>query len=90
VLDTGIDLTNPFFSSKKGNIKCWPDDQSCIDTDGHGSHVAFLILRIAPHVQLHVAKISDGNGVAGVNPSNIAKVPLLPVSSASSIVLTVA
>jgi subtilisin family serine protease len=90
VLDTGIDLTNPFFLSKMDSIKCWPDVQSCIDTDGHGSHVAFLIQRIAPHVQLHVAKISDGHGIAGISPSNIAKVSPLPVPSASSIVLTIA
>ncbi|KPM36021.1 hypothetical protein AK830_g10541 [Neonectria ditissima] len=58
VLDTGIDLNNAWISSKAGRVKCWPSEDSCKDTDGHGTHVAYLLLRLAPLVQLHIAKVS--------------------------------
>ena len=59
ILDTGIDLDNKYISSKKGRIKCWPSNQECRDTDGHGTHVAYLILRLAKHVELRIAKINS-------------------------------
>lgn len=57
ILDTGINLQNPMVTFA-GRVSCWPDQKSCHDSDGHGTHVAYLINRIAPHAQLHVARIS--------------------------------
>jgi hypothetical protein len=59
VLDTGIDLQNKWISAKIGRIKCWPSRASCNDTDGHGTHVAYLLMRLAPSANIRIAKISD-------------------------------
>jgi hypothetical protein len=45
-------------------IKCWPSKAECKDTDGHGTHVAYLLLRLAAHAELHVAKITDSQTLA--------------------------
>ena len=74
VLDTGIDLQDYWISTKAGRIKCWPTKKSCKDTDGHGTHVAYLLLRLAPHIQLHVAKISISQKVEDADIEAIAKV----------------
>lgn len=58
ILDTGIDLSNVWIGQKKGLIECWPSAADCEDTDGHGTHVAYLLLRLAPHALLHVCKVS--------------------------------
>ncbi|KAG4438022.1 hypothetical protein IFR05_006481 [Cadophora sp. M221] len=57
VLDTGIDLTNTWISQRAGRIQRWPVGEDCEDKDGHGTHVAHLLLRLAPHAQLHISKI---------------------------------
>lgn len=59
ILDTGVNLENVWISTKKGRIECWPSKRECVDTDGHGSHVTYLLLRLAEHAQLKVAKVSD-------------------------------
>ncbi|KAH8896859.1 subtilisin-like protein [Thozetella sp. PMI_491] len=59
ILDTGIDLSNSWMSSKRNRIQCWPRIDSCHDSDGHGTQVAYLLLRLAPLVQLRVAKVSS-------------------------------
>jgi hypothetical protein len=59
ILDTGVNLENAWISPKKGRIECWPSKKDCIDGDGHGSHVTYLLLRLAEHAQLKVAKVSD-------------------------------
>ena len=64
ILDTGIDLDNKYISSKKGRIKCWPSNQECRDTDGHGTHVAYLLLRLTKHVELRIAKINSSQSFA--------------------------
>lgn len=74
VLDTGIDLENAWISSNRGRIQCWPNDKACEDTDGHGTQVAYLLLRLAPHVQLRIAKISGSGFIEDVNIEEIAKV----------------
>ena len=59
VLDTGIDMGNSFFSNLQNQIKCWPSEADCKDNDGHGTHVAQLLLKIVPHADLRIAKITD-------------------------------
>lgn len=36
------------------------------DTDGHGTHIASLFMKIAPHADLYIAKIA-GNAHSGVD-----------------------
>src|SRR5271170_3635671 len=74
VLDTGIDLTNTWISSKRGRIQCWPTDKSCEDTDGHGTQVAYLLLRLAPHAQLRIAKVSKSQLLLDAGVKEIAEV----------------
>ncbi|KAJ5811811.1 subtilase family domain-containing protein [Penicillium riverlandense] len=59
VLDTGINLQNSWISARIGRTKCWPSRDSCNDTDGHGTHVAYLLMRLAPSANIRIAKISD-------------------------------
>jgi len=61
VLDTGIDMGNSFFSNLQNQIKCWPSEADCKDSDGHGTHVAQLLLKIAPHADLELPKLPTPN-----------------------------
>jgi hypothetical protein len=74
VLDTGIDLTNTWISAKRGRIQCWPTDKLCEDTDGHGTHAAYLLLRLAPHAQLRIAKVSKSQLLLDADVTQIAEV----------------
>ncbi|KAK3942414.1 peptidase S8/S53 domain-containing protein [Diplogelasinospora grovesii] len=73
VLDTGIDLSNSWISSKAGRLQCWPSERSCEDTDGHGTQVAYLLLRLAPLVQLRIAKVSKSQLLNDADIEEIAK-----------------
>ena len=76
VLDTGIDLTNTWISSKRGRIQCWPTNKLCEDIDGHGTQVAYLLLRLAPHAQLRIAKVSNSQLLQDADVKKIAEVRL--------------
>jgi Subtilase family len=78
ILDTGIDLKNSWISSKAGRIHCWPSEDLCKDTDGHGTQVAHLILRLAPLVQLHIAKVSQSQLLQDADIKKIAEVRPIP------------
>jgi hypothetical protein len=73
VLDTGIDLNNDWISQKRGRVQCWPTNGACADQDGHGTQVAYLILLLAPHVQVHVAKVSQSGLLQDANITAIAE-----------------
>jgi len=73
ILDTGIDLENGYISSKRGRIKCWPSKQECRDTDGHGTHVAYLLLRLTKHVELRIAKINSSQSFTGTKVKLLAE-----------------
>lgn len=84
VIDTGLCFSNPFIAGARDRIKetCnWvPNKKGQVDTFdvkdrvGHGTQVAELLLRIAPGVEVCVARVSDGllqdaNYVAEVSAS---------------------
>jgi subtilisin family serine protease len=65
VFDTGVDSKHPFIRGAilKRRIKVRKsfvvDDESTEDESGHGTHVAGLLLTVAPDAQLYVAKIAN-------------------------------
>ncbi|RSM01804.1 hypothetical protein CEP52_008327 [Fusarium oligoseptatum] len=67
VLDTGVDEEEIHFEAVRGNdgtsiratksfVEGSPHDTH--DTDGHGTKVAALVVSMAPHVDLYIAKVS--------------------------------
>ena len=74
VLDTGIDLKNPWIQQKQGRIQCWPLDQSYEEMDQHGTQVAYLLLRLAPFAQLRIAKVTRSLKLQDADIDTIAKV----------------
>ncbi|KAI8689253.1 Subtilisin-like protein [Fusarium keratoplasticum] len=77
ILDTGIDDTKVFFRAAKKNRtkrdspvmdqKSFLAGISVTDTDGHGTNVAAIVLKMAPEADLYVAKISKGHEVDGTH-----------------------
>jgi subtilisin family serine protease len=69
VLDTGIDLNHPTIKgavnmrrikTSKSFVK---DDKTPQDENGHGTHVASLILKVAPESELYVGKIARNENI---------------------------
>ncbi|KAM0425638.1 hypothetical protein ACHAPT_009170 [Fusarium lateritium] len=77
VLDTGIDDTNIFFRAARRNRRkrdsaiklqrSFLAGVSASDTDGHGTNVAALVLKMTPEADLYVGKISSGHEVDGTD-----------------------
>lgn len=69
VLDTGVDSThNSIKAAKKGKritiLQSYVDgDSSSEDSCGHGTHVATLLLKVAPEAHLYIAKVASGNKI---------------------------
>lgn len=74
ILDTGINMKNTWISQFKGRIQCWPSVTECDDKDGHGTHVAHLLLRLAPHAHLKIAKVSKSRLLRDADIKQIANV----------------
>jgi len=80
VLDTGVDLADTLIKTVKSRItemRSWvgsPED--CSDNYGHGTHVARLLVKMAPTAEIFVAKITNGKNIEPENMSRIAKVSL--------------
>jgi hypothetical protein len=69
VLDTGIDMQHNYIKGcKKANrikgVKSFVNDDKRIDDIcGHGTHVAALLLKVAPECQIYVAKVASGSKI---------------------------
>ena len=69
VLDTGVDLTHPFIKSAKkyNRIKLMENFVEGVkntdDLHGHGTHIAALLLEVAPGTQLYIAKVAEGGKI---------------------------
>ena len=88
ILDTGIDHSHPSIKALKSSaspvrVECKSfvgghaddrSDESTKDIDGHGTHIAVLVSKIAPCADLYIAKISEKkvvpleNRIAEVRP----------------------
>ena len=71
VLDSGVDESHPDFQrGSRSRVYC-PQDSDCVDTDGHGTHVAGII----------AATGNNRRGVAGVSWfTQIVSIKVLPES----------
>ena len=81
VLDTGCHLSAAIFRKKPDlvrNIRGWKDyisgSEKEIDSHGHGTFMAGLLLESAPIADLHIARVALGIDDLAENVSNIAKV----------------
>ena len=77
ILDTGIDAEHPYIQKKwlrpeydksnngiedRGYRDFVSEEPSRpVDNDGHGTHKAGIILKMAPEASLHVARVADNN-----------------------------
>jgi hypothetical protein len=65
VLDTGIDLEHNYIKGCKNanrikKLKSFvTDDERINDGCGHGTHIAALLLKVAPECQIYVAKVAS-------------------------------
>ncbi|KUJ09274.1 uncharacterized protein LY89DRAFT_676086 [Mollisia scopiformis] len=66
ILDTGIDLPISALETNEDRLMGWKDwvnggaeETAYIDQDGHGTHCAGLILKVAPTMDLYVARVFE-------------------------------
>ena len=61
ILDTGIDMRESLISTNQTRIRprsFLSDEISIDDVHGHGTHATALLLRVAEHADLYVARIA--------------------------------
>ncbi|KAH7303436.1 peptidase S8/S53 domain-containing protein [Rhexocercosporidium sp. MPI-PUGE-AT-0058] len=78
VLDTGIDLNHPAITKCRTSIveyHSWVvDDTSISDVCGHGTHIASVLLKLAPWADLYIAKVfKDANDVGNTGVDAVVK-----------------
>jgi len=92
VLDTGIFTDDDnFFRGAKDRIRgYWSPGQlgqanlnDCRDSYGHGTHVARILLEVAPFADIFIAKISENKHLEESKVHYIAKVRLYSVLDAT-------
>ena len=79
IIDSGLDMTDPVIRARAKQIKGkrnWtsPNPDDCDDAYGHGTHVARLLVTVAPTSEIFVAKISAGKQLDNSNTDRIAQV----------------
>lgn len=85
VLNTGICMDDAFIHLKDNSRRITyrsfvtgdPNPTVASDLVGHGTHVAGLLLQVAPNANIYVAKISDKGGLYDLyDPKQIADVSI--------------
>jgi subtilisin family serine protease len=84
ILDTGIDFRHELVLKYKNSkqitaTKSWIQGRpGTVDDDGHGTHAAMLLLKVAPQAELYVAKVF--NDQSNVTKEHIARAILWAVN----------
>jgi hypothetical protein len=77
ILDTGYD-PEAFTRFRRNRLKGWKDYIEDVtepqDDDGHGTHIASLIMTIAPTADIYVARVARGGKDVGNIRENVAEV----------------
>jgi signal transduction histidine kinase len=67
ILDSGINFAHPDFSAEdRGRIKdrvTFIGGDRDIDSAGHGTHIAAIVLRLTKNVDLYIGKITESQSV---------------------------
>lgn len=87
VLDTGVDVTHSFIKGAMKKPQRIKTTRSFVDgvkdtqdSHGHGTHVAALLLKVAPDAHLYIARVASGGKIPAHH--NIADVsPAAPTSN---------
>jgi hypothetical protein len=88
ILDSGIDMENTDIDAQSDrikNIRSWVDGKAGVeakrggDLSGHGTHIAGIILDLAPNVDIYIARVTKTRELD--NTEQILKVMLDPVLS---------
>lgn len=82
VLDTGYDNEAIFFQNRSRKHRLKPDNwldclavsKTPVDTDGHGSYVVSLAMKMAPAAEIYVARVAENTTDLEGASENIAKV----------------
>jgi hypothetical protein len=76
ILDTGVQGSHELILANKRRIKeslsFLTDDESTEDMDGHGTHVAGLLLRVAKVSDIYIGRVAKSNQLE--SPESVAKV----------------
>jgi hypothetical protein len=83
ILDTGMDLQHRALSGQYGRCQPIrefvdfhtdrePRDTAPVDTDGHGTHVTAILLRVAPMAKIYVARVAEDT--SDIKPEAVALV----------------
>ncbi|KAF7537671.1 hypothetical protein G7054_g3547 [Neopestalotiopsis clavispora] len=60
ILDTGIDLEDPFLRSRISPEHCWDfvlDKRDILDKVGHGTHTASILAKTAPRARIYCGRV---------------------------------
>ena len=78
ILDTGVDGGHPmFFNQTLDDYHCknWSSTSRATDDEiGHGTHVAGLVVQVAPKVELYIGKVFDSTHADAGAPLRISEV----------------